>query len=156
MDELTGIHARAYAYLDRYVQLGIASGTVVHVSFPETPDDDAAADHPLLDRIGEYLTGTTEDDFDDVDVGLTVPTEQRAVLEAVRDIPYGRELTVEQLAQRVPGIDAQDSDDRRAVREALAANPVPVFIPDHRVSDGPSAAPPAVEQRLRSLEGLVG
>lgn len=156
MDELTGIHARAYAYLDRYVQLGIASGTVVHVSFPETPDDDAEDDHPLLDRIGEYLNGTTDENFDDVDVGLTVPTDQRAVLEAVRAIPYGRELSVEQLAQRIPDVDAQDKDDRRAVREALAANPVPIFIPDHRISDGPSAAPPRVEQRLRSLEGLVG
>ncbi|PSP51631.1 cysteine methyltransferase, partial [Halobacteriales archaeon QH_3_68_24] len=27
-------------------------------------------------------------------------------------------------------------------------------IPDHRVRDAPSSAPPAVEQRLRSLEGL--
>ncbi|MFB6185175.1 MAG: methylated-DNA--[protein]-cysteine S-methyltransferase, partial [Haloarculaceae archaeon] len=26
--------------------------------------------------------------------------------------------------------------------------------PDHRVRDGPSAAPPAVEQKLRAVEGL--
>jgi methylated-DNA-[protein]-cysteine S-methyltransferase len=30
----------------------------------------------------------------------------------------------------------------------------PIIITDHRVRDGPSAAPPAVEKRLRSVEGL--
>jgi methylated-DNA-[protein]-cysteine S-methyltransferase len=40
------------------------------------------------------------------------------------------------------------------VREALAANPVPLLIPDHRVRDGPSGAPPPVEQKLRAVEGL--
>ena len=47
-----------------------------------------------------------------------------------------------------------EQEDQQQVREALAANPVPLLIPDHRVRDGPSGAPPEVEQRLRSLEGL--
>ncbi|WP_121823621.1 MGMT family protein [Halostella salina] len=152
MDD-AGIYARESPYLDSHVQLGIASGRVVSVSFPETPEDNADPDHDLLDRVFAYLEGT-EDDFADVQVALTVPTDRRKVLETVRDLPYGESVTVAALARMTPGIDADDEEDLRLVRTALSDNPAPLFIPDHRVNDGPSAAPPAVEQRLRSLEGL--
>jgi methylated-DNA-[protein]-cysteine S-methyltransferase len=152
MSEATGIYARESAYLDRCVQVGIASERVVSVSFPSSPAD-ADPDHALLDRIFEYLEGAP-DDFDDLDIALTVPTDQRAVLEAVRGIPYGEQTSVERLTRRVPDLDTDSDDDRDRVRTALDENPVPLLIPDHRVRDGPSAAPPKVEQKLRSLEGL--
>jgi methylated-DNA-[protein]-cysteine S-methyltransferase len=53
-----------------------------------------------------------------------------------------------------PGFDADSTDDLVSVREALSENPAPLFVPDHRVRDGPSGAPGVVEQRLRSVEGL--
>lgn len=146
-----GIYARESALLDRWVQLGMAGQKVISLSFPETPDD-ANEDHPLLDTIDAYLEGGTVD-FSDVDVGLTVPTDRRSVLEAVRQVPYGENATVEQIARMVPGMAGEDGD-LATVREALADNPVPLIIPDHRVRDGPSAAPPAVEQKLRSIEEL--
>lgn len=152
-EELSGIYARESSYLDRYVQVGIASGRVVSVSFPRTPADEAESEHPLLDRIEEYLEGTNED-FSDVSVALTVPTDQRAVLEAVQQVPYGEQVSVERLAGMVPDLDPEAGEDVDGVRTALAENPVPIFVPDHRVRDGPSAAPPGVEQRLRSVEGL--
>lgn len=156
MDDVTdaGIYARESPYLDRHVQLGIASGRVLSVSFPEVPDDDAEADHPVLDRVFEYLDGLEEVDFDDVEVALTVPTDQRAVLEQVRQIPYGDQVGVETLARMTPDLDHEDDHDVIVVRTALDENPAPLLIPDHRVRDGPSAAPPAVEQKLRSLEEL--
>ena len=92
-------------------------------------------------------------DFGDVEVGLTVPTDHRRVLEAVREIPYGEQGSVAQVA-RMAGLDPDDEDSQRTVREALAENPVPLLVPDHRVRDGPSGAPPDVEQQLRSIEGL--
>ena len=153
MTEEAGIYARESSYLDRCVQVGIASGRVVSVSFPGSLASEAASDHDLLDRIFDYLEGV-EDDFEDVEVALTVPTDQRAVLEAVREIPYGSQVTVERLTRRIADFDADDEGDRDRVRAALDGNPVPLVIPDHRVRDGPSAAPPKVEQRLRSLEGL--
>jgi methylated-DNA-[protein]-cysteine S-methyltransferase len=52
------------------------------------------------------------------------------------------------------GLDDENEADVTTVRTALDANPVPVVVPDHRIRDGPSSAPPRVEQRLRSLEGL--
>ncbi|WP_424000093.1 methylated-DNA--[protein]-cysteine S-methyltransferase [Haloarcula salina] len=148
-----GIYARESSYLDRFVQFGEAGDRIISLSFPSAPEADAGADHSLLDRIEEYLQGT-EDDFADVTVGLTVPTDQRRVLEAVREIPYGEDASVAQLARMTPDLDDDDQADLTAVREALAANPVPLLIPDHRVRDGPSAAPPPVEQKLRAVEGL--
>lgn len=153
MEAPAGIYARKSDYLDRYVQIGVAGDKVVSVSFPTSPDPEAADDAPLLDRIERYLEGAV-DDFVDVDIGLTVPTDQRAVLDALRQIPYGEQVSVERLTGLVPDLDPADDGDRDLVRVALAENPVPLFVPDHRVRDGPSGAPPDVEQRLRSLESL--
>lgn len=153
MEATTGIYARESDYLERFVQLGIAGDKVVKVSFPTAVDEDTAPDHSLLDRIDRYLEGAA-DDFADVDIGLTVPTGQRAVLEALRQVSYGDQLSVERLTGLVPDLDPADDADRDLVRVALADNPIPLVVPDHRVRDGPSGAPPEVEQRLRSLEGL--
>jgi methylated-DNA-[protein]-cysteine S-methyltransferase len=154
VDDVAGIYAREIDYLDRSVQLGVASGRVISVSFPEFPDDDASDDHELLDRIEEYCAGIVEDDFRDVEVGLTVPTGERNVLETLRQVGYGEQVRVEQLAKLTPTLDADDDQDVATVREALAENPLPVVFPDHRVRDGPSALPPQIEQKLRSLEDL--
>ncbi|WP_255196999.1 MGMT family protein [Halorarius litoreus] len=152
MDD-AGIYARESGYLDRYIQVGYASGKVLSVSFPAEPDEGAEADHPLLDRIDAYLEGE-QVDFSEVEVALTMPTDQRTVLEKVREIPYGEQVSVEKLATMTPGLNAEEMDDLQLVRTALDENPTPLVVPDHRVRDGPSAAPPEIEQRLRSLEGL--
>lgn len=146
---MSGIYARYVAVLDRYVQLGEAGDKLISVSFPRESDE--PADHPLLDRIDDYLDGE-EDDFSDVDVGLTVPTTHRAVLEALRNVPYGDEISVDLLARMSAGINHEE--DHAVVREALRNNPIPLVIPDHRVQDGPSAAPDGVRDTLRTVEGL--
>jgi methylated-DNA-[protein]-cysteine S-methyltransferase len=151
-DYETGIYARESPYLNRHVQLGVASEKLINVSFPEDPNEGAEDDYPLLDRVFAYLEGK-KDQFEEVDIALTVPTEQRTVLEALRNVPYGEDVSVERLA-RMAGLDDDDQDDLQTVRMALDTNPVPVVVPDHRVRDGPSSAPPKVEQKLRSLEGL--
>jgi methylated-DNA-[protein]-cysteine S-methyltransferase len=152
MSEVAGIFARESTYLDRYVQFGEAQDRIISVSFPRDAPTDAGTDHPLLDRITAYLEGD-RDDFDDVTVALTVPTDQREVLEAVRQIPYGENADCRELA-RMAGLNDEDDEDLRLLRTALAENPAPLLIPDHRVRDGPSGAPASVEQRLRSLEQL--
>lgn len=153
MDDTAGIYARESPILDCAVQLGVAQGRVISVSFPTTPEDDARPDHDLLDRIESYLEGV-EESFTDVTVALTVPTDQREILETVRGIPYGTQIGIEKVAQMTAGLDPEDDADRRLIREALQANPAPLLIPDHRVRDGPSAAPAGVTQKLRSVEGL--
>lgn len=149
----TGIVARKSGYLDRFVQIGIAQGRVLSVEFPTEPAEDAGEAHELLDRIEGYLEGV-EADFSDVTVAMTMPTDQREVLTKVRTIPYGEQVSVEQLTGMVPGLDPTDESDHQDVREALAANPAGILIPTHRVPDGPSGLEPVVEQKLRSLEGL--
>ncbi|WP_338741683.1 MGMT family protein [Haloplanus salilacus] len=146
---MEGIHAHESPTLGRAVQLGVAGGRVISVSFPETPPADADPDHPLLDRIFDYLDGD-DDHFDDVTVALTVPTEQREVLEAVRTVPYGETIGVARLA-RLAGLDDDEESDLEAVRTALRSNPTPLFVPDHRIT-GPGATPPDVAERLRALE----
>jgi methylated-DNA-[protein]-cysteine S-methyltransferase len=142
-----GVFARQFE--ECVVELGVASGRVVGVSFPETVPDDAVTDHPLLDRIGAYLAGE-EDHFDDVGVALTVPTAQRSILEAVRNVPYGETVSVSRLV-RLAGLDDEDDDDLATVETALRENPVPLFVPDHRI-EGPGATPPEVVRLLRSVE----
>jgi methylated-DNA-[protein]-cysteine S-methyltransferase len=143
---MDGIYARRSAVLGRAVQLGAAAGRVVGVSFPAEPPADADPDHELLDRVFDYLDGD-EDDFADVEIALTVPTDRRRVLEAVRQIPYGETADATQV-ERMAGLD----DDAGTVRSALRENPVPLFVPDHRVSE-PGATPADVAERLREIEG---
>jgi len=154
MEEIGGIYARHVPAVDRYVQLGIASGKLVHVSFPGTPEEDADEDHELLDRVTAVLEGEA-DDLSDVEVGLTVPTDQRAVLETLRTVPRGASTDAERLVRRTPGLDPEDDDAPAVVRRALAANPVPVVVPDHRVDGVEGATPGVVRRRLRELEGLT-
>jgi methylated-DNA-[protein]-cysteine S-methyltransferase len=142
-----GVFARAFEGC--VVELGVASGRVVGVSFPDDVPGDADPDHPLLDRIGAYLDGEA-DQFDDVQVALTVPTDQRSVLEAVRNVPHGETVSVARIA-RLAGLDDEDDEDLRTVEAALRENPVPLFVPDHRV-EGPGATPPEVVRLLRSVE----
>jgi len=78
-----GIFARRFDSIDTVVQLGVASGRAINVSFPEEVPEDA-------------------------DIGT--------------------------------------------VRDALRNNPLPIFLPDHRVRDGQGATPPQIAAALRRLE----
>ncbi|MFC5367485.1 methylated-DNA--[protein]-cysteine S-methyltransferase [Salinirubrum litoreum] len=149
MDD-AGIYAREFEPLGRAVEIGVAGGKVVGVSFPETAPTDAESDHPLLDRIDDYLAGAS-DHFDDVPVALTVPTDQRRVLDAVRKLPYGETVRRSRVAN-LAGFDGDDEDDLRLVAEALRENPVPLFVPDHRVEGVRGATPGDVAEALRRLE----
>lgn len=150
-----GVYAKFFPYLDSYVQFVVNDGHVTEVSFPERPNDAADDDHPLLERVESYLGGTVKDDFDDVPVELAVRAEIKSVLQAVREIPYGKAMSVTELLREFTELDPEDENNLDLVREALDANPTPLIIPDHRVRAAPSGAPPPIEQRLRSLERIV-
>jgi methylated-DNA-[protein]-cysteine S-methyltransferase len=126
---------------------------VISLSFPESPEPGAGGDHEILDWVARYLAGA-ETDVTDIEVGLTVPTDQRTVLETVREIPYGESLAFERLVARSPGLDPDAGDDLETARTALAENPIPLLIPDHRVRDGPWATPASARSVLTELEGL--
>jgi methylated-DNA-[protein]-cysteine S-methyltransferase len=152
LDGTTGVYARSYRALDRAVEVGFASGHVISVSFPADVPADAAEDHELLDRIDAYLAGE-EESFADVELGLTLPTDRREVLEATRNLPYGESASLSRIT-RLAGRDDNDPEDLEFVREALNENPAPLVIPDHRVEGGPYATPGSVRRTFRDVEGL--
>lgn len=152
--EDAGIYAREFDVIDRYIQIGVASSKVLRVTFPETPEEGALSEHPLLDRLEAYLTAREEDGFDDVQVALTVPTDQRRVLESVRDVPFGKSIDMDALTRMTSGLSHEDDADLETVRTALRENPAPIFVPDHRIVNASGATPPEVAERLRSIEGL--
>ena len=149
----SGVFARSYDDLGRAIEVGFAGGRVIAISFPEHVPADADEDHDLLDRFGEYLDGD-RDDFAGVAVGLTVPTDRRDVLEALRDVRYGEYDSVSRLT-RLAGLDDDDPDDLETVTGALRENPIPIVIPDHRVQGGPYATPAGVRETLRTTEELA-
>ncbi|ELZ92782.1 MGMT family protein [Haloferax sulfurifontis] len=149
---VSGIYARESSTLGRPVQVGVVSGKVIDVSFPDSLPADAESDHEHLDAVLAAID-RGETDLSSVPIGLTVPTDQRSVLESLRNVPRGDTVDVALLV-RMAGLDPEGDDSERVVREALAANPVPVVVPDHRVKDGPSAAPDDVVEALRKSEGI--
>ena len=148
-----GVYSRELPALDRHIQIGLAQARVLSVEFPVEPDPEAVADpsYELLDRVVAYFEGAREE-FEGVTVALTMRTDHRAALEAIRKLPHGESATVEQIGRMAPELDSED--ETSVVRAALAANPVPLFVPDHRVTDGPSGAPTTVVRACRALEGL--
>ncbi len=149
----TGVYVRHADRIDRGVQVGTASGRVVAVEFPASVPEDAESESEILDRLLAYLDGE-EDQFQDVSVALTVPTDQRAVLEATRNVPHGETVDPERVAQMATGIDPNDDEDQRTVRSALQSNPVPILVPDHRVRGIDGATRADVAEMLREIEGI--
>jgi methylated-DNA-[protein]-cysteine S-methyltransferase len=82
-------------------------------------------------QLEEYFAG----ERDDFDLPLTAPGTafQRAVWQALREIPYGSTMTYGQVAEHVGSPKAV-----RAVGSANSRNPISIIVPCHRVvgSDG--------------------
>lgn len=157
-DPPTGVFAARSDFLDRWIQVGVVSGNVINVAFPTSrpteAEVEAKAGHPVLERLLAYLDEGTRDDFADVEIALTGPTAYRPVYDAVRTIPYGSETTTVELASTIAQL-APEDDPEHVVTNALRANPVPVLVPDHRVTDGPGGLDPDIRDRLRTREGLA-
>ncbi len=148
----TGIFAREIEGVAGVVQIGVANGRVISLSMPETANENAEPAHEILDWIEAYLAGDRRD-VTEIDIGLTVPTDQRRVLETVRAIPYGESIQRKRLLARSPGLDPAADADRETAEVALAENPVPLFVPTHRIQDGPDGTPAALAAKLREVEG---
>ena len=82
-------------------------------------------------QLEEYFAGKR----DDFDLPLAAPGTafQRAVWQALRQIPYGRTMTYREVAEQVGNPKAV-----RAVGSANSRNPISIVVPCHRVvgSDG--------------------
>ena len=86
------------------------------------------ADGSLVRRLQSYARGRPED-FRDLRIELPACTPfQRRVTECCRQVRYGQTVTYGELAARAgtPGA-------ARAVGNCMAANPLPLVVPCHRV-----------------------
>jgi O-6-methylguanine DNA methyltransferase len=110
------------------------------------------------EELHEYLGGRRT--FFTVPVDLEVPPFQAKVLAAADRVPFGAVASYAELAQRIGHPRAA-----RAVGNALGANPVPIFLPCHRIVRGDGtwghyAFGGALKTRLLALEratpALVG
>jgi len=133
---------------------GNSKRTTASAALPASEGSDPAADAIATHaerQLTEYLAG--ERRAFSVPMDLTaVPTFHRKVYAAARGIPYGRTITYGELARRVGRPRAA-----RAVGRAMAANPLPLLVPCHRVvaADGLGGfgGGLALKRRLLTLEG---
>jgi methylated-DNA-[protein]-cysteine S-methyltransferase len=110
------------------------------------------------EQLAEYLGGRRT--FFTVPIDLEVPPFQAKVLAAADRVPFGEVTSYAELARRIGHPRAA-----RAVGNALGANPVPIFLPCHRIVRGDGtwghyAFGAALKTRLLALEratpALVG
>ena len=110
------------------------------------------------EELHEYLAGRRT--FFTVPMDLEVPPFQATVLTAADRVPFGEVTSYAELARRIGHPRAA-----RAVGNALGANPVPIFLPCHRIVRGDGtwghyAFGGALKTRLLALEratpALVG
>jgi methylated-DNA-[protein]-cysteine S-methyltransferase len=119
------------------------------------PSTASRAPHELARRVQAYFAGA-RDSFADVELELEWATPfQRAVVEALRRVPYGETVTYGELAALAghPGA-------HRAVGSVCAGNRFGLFVPCHRVVAAAALGPygslgSAYKRRLLELEGAV-
>ena len=110
------------------------------------------------EELSEYLAGRRT--YFTVPLDLEVPEFQAKVLAAADRVPFGQVASYSEVARRIGHPRAA-----RAVGNALGANPVPIFLPCHRIVRGDGtwghyAFGAALKTRLLALEratpALVG
>jgi len=101
---------------------------LVHHELPRPRRSEGSDSHSLARRLQRYFRGERID-FVDVELDLSWATPfQRAIAEALRDIPYGESVTYGELAALAGHPNAQ-----RAAGTFCARNRFAVVVPCHRV-----------------------
>jgi methylated-DNA-[protein]-cysteine S-methyltransferase len=108
--------------------------------------------HPLAERMRAYFDGN-RDGFADVALELDGYTAfQRAVVETLRQVPWGNVVTYGELAALAGYPNAQ-----RAAGSVCAGNRFPLVVPCHRVvaANGIGSSGVEMKRRLLELEGVA-
>ncbi|AIQ10817.1 methylated-DNA--[protein]-cysteine S-methyltransferase [Paenibacillus durus] len=108
----------------------------------------------VIRRLEDYFAGRRPD-FRELPLDLRGTAFQRQVWTALADIPYGAVITYAELAERIGRPKAM-----RAVGAANGRNPLPVFLPCHRVIGANGtltgyAGGLRLKQELLELEGIA-
>src|SRR5580704_4044242 len=93
---------------------------------------DVVEDQAAAERIGEeirrFVAGDREALTHDIDLSLVESDFRRRALTKLRKVPLGSVVTYQGLARALGAPDAQ-----RAIGSAMGSNPVPIYVPCHRV-----------------------
>ncbi len=127
-----------------------AAWSRLYTAWPDGVSHESCAWPEVERRILDYLSGVPVD-FSDVPLDLPdKPPFWRKVWDICARIPYGQTLTYAELARQ-----AGSPRAFRAVGGAMAANPIPIVIPCHRVigsSGGLTGFAGGLNQKRRMLE----
>lgn len=115
---------------------------------------DKVATATIVSELRDYLQKRLTEFSTPVDWRFVPAGFKRKVLQLVHKIPYGEVCTYGEIAERLGNPGAV-----RAVGQALGANPIPIFIPCHRVVAssgklGGFSAGVNLKHRLLELEGV--
>ena len=83
--------------------------------------------HNVIEQLNQYFMGIRKQ-FD-ISLKLKMPPFYKKVLKEVSEIPYGQTFSYKNIARKLNNPRAY-----RAVANANAANPIPIIIPCHRVT----------------------
>jgi methylated-DNA-[protein]-cysteine S-methyltransferase len=115
-------------YLGQFLSVALSDDVVCQVALEPAGSFDARTTTAAARALENYLRGENVD-LSTFQVNLgNRSTFERAVLQSVREIPRGSTATYSELAARLGKPKAA-----RAVGNALHHNPVPLFVPCHRV-----------------------
>jgi methylated-DNA-[protein]-cysteine S-methyltransferase len=120
--------------LNHYVRDGAdLAASIAHLRTYFDLVDDRRAAQEIGDEVRRYLSGDAEALRHKVDLTLAQSRFQRNILARLQAVPRGAVLSYGAL-----GVAAGSANSARAVGNALHNNPVPVYVPCHRViaSDG--------------------
>ncbi|HTY55168.1 MAG TPA: methylated-DNA--[protein]-cysteine S-methyltransferase [Candidatus Binataceae bacterium] len=97
------------------------------------PIEDAQAAEQIGDQIRRFAAGERDALEYKSDLSLVTGDFQRRALQRLMEVPFGAVITYHALAATIGAPSAQ-----RAVGNAMATNPIPIYVPCHRVvrSDG--------------------
>jgi methylated-DNA-[protein]-cysteine S-methyltransferase len=137
-------------------ELWLADGRLLEIGHPRAGGaTEPTGDHELARRLVSWFAGA-RDDFLDVELDLDWCTPfQRALVEALRAVPYGETVAYGELAAL-----AGRPRAARAAGTFCARNPFAIVVPCHRVvgaSDlgGYGSLGLAYKRRLLAIEGTV-
>jgi O-6-methylguanine DNA methyltransferase len=107
--------------------------TIAHLRLAWDPVEDPRATREIGDEVRRYLAGESKALRQKVDLTLAATPFHKKVLDKLQEIPRGAVVSYQAL-----GAAAGAPKSARAVGNAMHNNPVPIYVPCHRVitSDG--------------------
>jgi methylated-DNA-[protein]-cysteine S-methyltransferase len=119
--------------LVQYLQTKSASSGLTVLRLKFDPVEDPKIAEQVGDQIRRFLSGERHALDYRADLSLVGGDFQRRALERLMEVPFGAVVTYQGLAATMGEPNAQ-----RAVGNAMATNPIPIYVPCHRVvrSDG--------------------